>query len=86
MGTAGPAIFFDLVTNAYGESSAWIYADEDGNPPSEAGKNNKTETIRLRITQEEKAAIQKLADQYTGGNMSQLIASAIKEQYPEMMK
>lgn len=48
---------------------------------SEPNAGNRTEVVRFRVTQNEKAAIKMLADKYAGGNMSQLIVSALTEKY-----
>lgn len=51
---------------------------------SEPNSGNRTEVVRFRVTQNEKAAIKMLADKYAGGNMSQLIVSALTEKYPTL--
>lgn len=44
----------------------------------------RTEVIRFRVTPNEKAALRLLADKYAGGNLSQLIITALNEKYPTL--
>lgn len=41
----------------------------------------RTETIRFRVTPNEKAALQFMADRYAGGNLSRLIMDALNDRY-----
>ncbi len=51
---------------------------------SESNAENRTEVVRFRVTPNEKAALRMLADKYAGGNMSQLVISALTEKYPTL--
>lgn len=51
---------------------------------SEPNAGNRTEVVRFRVTQNEKSALRMLADKYAGGNLSQLIISALTEKYPTL--
>ena len=48
----------------------------DSVPPEQ-----RTETIRFRVTPNEKADLQLLADRYAGGNLSRLIMDALNDRY-----
>ena len=45
---------------------------------------SRTETIRFRVTPNEKNIIKLLAVKYAGGNMSKLIISTLNEKYPTL--
>ena len=48
----------------------------DSVPPEQ-----RTETIRFRVTPNEKSALQLMADRYAGGNLSRLIMDALNDRY-----
>lgn len=60
------------------ELSALIHCTED------VESERRTETIRFRVTPNEKAALRLLADRYADGNLSRLIIDALNDRYPTL--